>query len=150
MCVLGPLVYGAAPYEDWRVWEIGVFISYIMALVIISLLAKSIYDIRKALIKRPGTVFNTTNVLYHLISFFMVFIIGTVVIFDLLEGKPGIIFREKDVRWFFRGQIIFEVCYFISTIFLIKIFNELVNQCVSTTAISVDSENGDDLSFEDE
>ena len=144
MCVLGPLVYGASPLYKYGAWETGVYISYIMTLITISLLAKSIYDIRKVLIKWPGTVFNTTNIVYHLISFFLVFMVCTIMIVDLVGFTgPGIKPNAKAAAWFFRAQICFEISYFISTIFLIKIFNEIVNQCVNTTVQSADSDNDD-------
>jgi hypothetical protein len=134
-------------------WETGVYLSYLTTLVTIILLAKSIYDIRKALIKRPGSVFNTSNVLYHLICFLFVFLVGTLMIVDFLGlAAPGIETNEEAAVWFFRAQVAFELSYFVSSIFLIKIFNEIVNQCVNTTVQSVDSENdsdgADDLSCE--
>jgi len=51
-----------------------------MVLASIILMAKSIYDIKKALIKKPGAELNTENLVYHFICYCSVFLIGTAMI----------------------------------------------------------------------
>jgi len=65
----------------------------------------------------------------------------------LKPGNATIKNGEKAAKWYFRGQITFEVFYFISTVFFIKILNQIVTLCVKTTIKNDDSDGSDDLSY---
>jgi len=89
--------------------------------------------------KRPGTVFNTSNILYHSICFSLVLVVLFLQIYDLTFRSDGTIKRTKvGASWFFRSQISFEIIYFVSTMFLIKIFNEIVDKCVDSLNLNED------------
>jgi len=65
----------------------------------------------------------------------------------LKPGNATIKYGGKAAKWYFRGQITFEVFYFISTVFLVKILNQIVNLCVKTTIQNDYSDGSDDLSY---
>jgi hypothetical protein len=55
----------------------------------------------------------------------------------------GISYTDEGASWFFWSQISFEIIYFVSTMFLIKIFNEIVDKCVDSPSQNEDYEGRD-------